>query len=103
MKTEMITETGIALSIMEIVALAIDEDTVDPGYRRALDQLFGLRLMLRAMGVHYSWHREVAAWEDLLKTESAWQLGERVMACMTLLKEEGHLEYAGMGTYEVPA
>lgn len=98
----MISDTGIAVSIMEIVALAIDEDTVDPGYKRALDQLFGLRLMLRAMGVPYQWHREVAAWEELLRTESAWQLGERVKAAMTLMQEEGYMKYAGLGMYEVP-
>ena len=96
----MISETGIALSILEIVALAVDEDTVDDGYIRAKAQLFGLRLILRAMGVHFSWHREVAEWETILQTRHKKDIRAMVSKGMELLIANGYLKYELMGAYK---
>jgi hypothetical protein len=77
----MITDVEIAMSIIEIVGWAVDEDVTDP--RGGLEQLKGLRMAMRGMGVHFTWHREIARWENLLDKYAAQQnvaggFGERI-------------------------
>lgn len=107
----MITDVEIANAIIEIVAWAVDEDVTNP--KDGMMQLKGLRMALRGMGVHFTWHREIAKWEDMLagyrRIEEAkqYKVAEKVrlkiqgccLAAYRALKDEGYI-YPGLcGSY----
>ena len=91
------------MSIIEIVGWAVDEDVTGP--KEGVMQLKGLRMAMRAMGVHFTWHREIAKWEDMLegyaRLEAAkqWQASDKcrlkiqgcVLEAYRALKESGRL------------